>query len=169
MGLGFIACRTPFGPGGPPVDRPRRGPAEGVRGQEPAQRPAGIVVDVGGEAEFSAWPQSSGERLDDRFRDDATLVVAPLRPGVGIEHEDARKEPLRRGLEQSLDIAAPYPHVDQLFALDAGKRGRHAVQEGLAADEPNLRIALRLRNQMLARAEADFEPEFPRLERKKRA
>ena len=45
------------------------------------------------------------------------------------------------------------------FALvDRGERLRHAVDERLDADEADARIGLRLRDQMLGAAEADFEP-----------
>jgi hypothetical protein len=44
--------------------------------------------------------------------------------------------------------------------LDLRQDFRHAVDIGLAADEPGVGKGLRLRDQVLAAAEADFEPDI---------
>ena len=47
-----------------------------------------------------------------------------------------------------------------IVRLDLRQDFRHAVDIGLAADEPDVRKGLRLRDQMLAAAESDFEPDI---------
>ena len=44
--------------------------------------------------------------------------------------------------------------------LDGAEQAPHAVDEGLAADEADVLMLLRLPQQMLARAEADLEPDL---------
>ena len=44
--------------------------------------------------------------------------------------------------------------------LDGAEQAPHAVDERLAADEADVLMLLRLPQQMLARAEADLEPDF---------
>ena len=46
----------------------------------------------------------------------------------------------------------------ELGRLDLAEQARHAIDERLAADEANVRMMLRLPKEMLARAEADLEP-----------
>ena len=47
--------------------------------------------------------------------------------------------------------------VCKFFGLDGGQRLGHTVDERLDADEVGVRIAHRLRNELLTAAEADFE------------
>src|SRR5260370_36404692 len=82
--LGLIARRKPFRPGVSPVVGSLGGPAEMGRCEKSPERPAGVVVDVGCETQLAARPQDPRERLDHRIGNDPALVVAPLRPGVGI-------------------------------------------------------------------------------------
>ena len=92
----------------------------------------------------------------------APLVMAPFWPGIGVEHENARKECVRSRLDNGLSVAAPQAHVGELLALDPGKRRDDAVEKRLAADNPNIGIGLRLLNEMLACAEPDLQPHFAR-------
>ena len=119
------------------------GPAEMGRSEEPPQRPAGVIVDVGDEMQFPARLHHPRERLDHGVRNDATLVVAPLRPGVGIKDEDAGKKSVRRGLDHRLGVAAPQPDVDEILALDPRQRRDDAVEKRLAADEADVRTGPR--------------------------
>ena len=102
------------------------------------------------------------ESLDHARDHNAPLVVASFWPGVGIKDENPRKEAVRGGLDQRLGVAAAQPHVGELFALEAGERRDDAVEKRLAADDADIRVGLRLLNQMLPRAEADLEPDFAR-------
>ena len=58
--------------------------------------------------------------------------------------------------------------IGEPCALDRGERLGHAVDERLDADEAGARIALGLRDQMLAAAEADFEADVIDRRRKQR-
>ena len=50
--------------------------------------------------------------------------------------------------------------IRQSTLVDPGEELRHAVEEGLAADEFNLGAVARRRNQMFAAAKADLEAPF---------
>ena len=94
--LRLIARRRPARPRHAPiVGRPRL-PCERRRGEKAPQRPAGVIVDVGGEAQLAAGPQHARQRRHRSLRDEAPLVLAPLRPGVGIEQINPRKRRVRR-------------------------------------------------------------------------
>ncbi len=132
------------------------------RSEKARQRPAGVVVDVRGEAQLGAATHDTRHRLDHADGDDAPLVMASFWPGIGVEHENARKECVRGRLDKGLSVAAPQAHVGELLALDPGKRRDDAVEKRLAADDPNIGVGLGLLNEMLACAEPDLQPHFTR-------
>ena len=61
-------------------------------------------------------------------------------------------------------VARPQPHVADAAALDRRQRLGDAVDERLAADEADVGMGERLGDEMLAAAEADFEPQLARRE-----
>ena len=66
------------------------------------------------------------------------------------------------GAQASNSAASPAIQADvaDVVRLDLRQDLRHAVDIGLAADEADVRKGLRLRDQMLAAAESDFEPDI---------
>jgi hypothetical protein len=54
------------------------------------------------------------------------------------------------------------PDIAKTPLLDDGEKFRHAIDEGLAADEADIGVTLGLCREMLAAAEADLEPERAR-------
>ena len=91
---------------------------------------------------------------------EAPLPVPPLRPGIGMDQVDPRQR-LRRGPGQQFrGVAGIEADIADIVRLDLRQDLRHAVDIGLAADEPDVRKGLRLRDQMLAAAESDFEPDI---------
>ena len=61
-------------------------------------------------------------------------------------------------VEQVDGVPVMQPDVCEAELVDRDQRLRHAVDERLASDEAGARVSLRLRDQMLRAAEADFEP-----------
>ncbi len=55
------------------------------RFQYTRQRPAGVIVDVGGEADFRAGAQDACETFQHSVREKTAFALAPLRPGVRIK------------------------------------------------------------------------------------
>jgi hypothetical protein len=86
--------------------------------------------------------------------------VATLRPGIGIEEIDAGEARVRQAVENLRRVAPVQADIAQPRRLDAGQQLGHAVDEGFAADEIRVRLARRRLDEMLAAAEADFEPRF---------
>lgn len=123
------------------------------------QHPREIARIVGGEAQFGAIGHDAGERVERRSRDDAALVMAELRPGVGKENEDARERGVAQRGEQEARVVEKEADVGKVMLLDLGQELGDAVFEHLAADEAHRRMRCRLRRQMLAGAEADLEPD----------
>ena len=130
------------------------------RSEKARQRPTCVVIDVGGEAQLGAAAHDPGQRFDRLCREDAPLMVTPFWPWIGIEDEHTGEERVRGGLDNGLGVAAPYPHVGEMLALERCKSRDDAVKKRLAADDCNIRIGLRLFNEMLACAESDLEPHF---------
>ena len=77
-----------------------------------------------------------------------------------MDQVDPRQRTRRRPGQQFRGIAGIEPDVADILRLDLRQDFCHAVDIGLAADEPDVRKSLRLRDQMLAAAESDFEPDI---------
>src|SRR5690606_38921190 len=91
--------------------------------------------------------------------DEAALAVAALRPRVRIEHEDAPDGARGQARQNAHRIVVPDAQVGNAVLLNPGKELRHAVDEGLAADETDVRVLASPGEQVLAAAEADLEPD----------
>jgi hypothetical protein len=57
-------------------------------------------------------------------------------------------------------VAEMQTDIGKLALLDAGQRLGDGVDESIAADEAGAGVFRRLREQMLAPAETDFQPDF---------
>ena len=66
----------------------------------------------------------------------------------------------RQRFDQRARVAGANPDVGELLLVDRRQQLGDAVDEGLAADEADVRLFARPGGQMLAAAEADLEPEF---------
>ena len=143
-----------------PVVRAARRPAEVGTRQEPSQRPAGVIVDVGGVTDLGPLPHHAGELANQLLVDDSPLVLPALRPGVGIEDVDPRQGSVGQSGDQRLRFAAADAQVREAAFVDRGAELGDAVDEGLAADEADIRVFSRARGDVLAAAEADLEPEL---------
>jgi hypothetical protein len=130
------------------------------RPKKARQRPPGIVVDVGGEAKFRARAHDPRQCVDHALGHDATLAVAPLWPGVGIKDEHTGKEGVWSRLDGGLGVAVPQAYVGEAFALESGEHRDNAIAKWLTADDANIRIGLRLLDEMLAGPESDLKPDF---------
>ena len=86
-------------------------------------------------------------------------MVAGLGPGVGVEQEDAPDRGRRQDLDEVARVAGVEADVPDPRLLDAAQGHRHPVHEGLAADQPDAGMGHGLRDEVLAPAEADLEPE----------
>ena len=64
----------------------------------------------------------------------------------------------RQPVDQLAGVAVMQADIAELVVVDRGQRLGDGVDEAVAADEAGARIGLRLRDQMLGAAEADFEP-----------
>jgi hypothetical protein len=94
------------------------------------------------------------------LRDQPPLVLTALGPGIGIEDENPRQRPRRQRFDQRACVAGPQADIVEPLFLDAGQRLGDAVDERLAADEADITMRPGLRQQMLAAAKADLEPDF---------
>jgi hypothetical protein len=124
------------------------------------QRPCAIVADVADEAEFAAGPQNPRHRRDGRVLYETPLPVSPFRPWIGMDQVYTRQRLRRRPRQQFGGIAREQPDIADGMGLDLRQNFRHAVDVGLAADEARRREGARLRDQMFAATESDFEPDI---------
>ena len=81
-----------------------------------------------------------------------------FRPRVGVEQEQPfdRRRGQRR--QEQPRIVVEYPDIGEGPVLDMAQQGGDAVDKGLAADEADIGMGFGLPGQMLAGAEADFQP-----------
>ena len=83
--------------------------------------------------------------------------VALLRPRVGIKQIDAGQGSIWQPVEQQGCIFPEQANVGQLFIGNGTHRLGHAVDERLAADEPEFGMQFGAVDKMLAAAKADFQ------------
>ena len=86
--------------------------------------------------------------------------MARLRPRIGEEDEGAVDGVIGEGGDEIARITAAEADVGQLLFVDGGEEFGDAVDEGLGAENADLRIAGGLAGEVFAAAEADLEPDF---------
>src|SRR3712207_4158620 len=91
--LGFVARARPSLERAPPVVRARRRPTPLRGAQDAGERPAGVVVDVGGEEKVSPRLHDPRQGGETGVGHEAALALAPLWPGIGVEEV----HPMERG------------------------------------------------------------------------
>src|SRR6185369_7222172 len=87
----------------------------------------------------------------------------------GKEDEATPDRRRRQTRQEEAGVVGMEPDVGELLLLDLREQRGEAVEEGLAADEADPRMTLRLPGQMLAAAEADLEPALSRRRREQLA
>ena len=123
--------------------------------------PAGVVVNVGGEAQLGARPHNPRQRVDHAARYKAPFVVPAFWPRVRVEQEHPRKKRVWSSLDNRLCVPTPQERIGNVFAPERRKRRNNPIEEWLATDNPDIPIGLRLLNKMFAGAETDFQPHLP--------
>src|ERR1700677_1563910 len=159
--LGFIASREPSGPGAAPIVGLGPGPAEVMGSEKTCERPTGVIVDIGCEAQLGVLPHDPRQRVDHAFDYQPPLVVPPFWPGIRVEHEHARKEGVWHTLDNPLCVAVPQAHIGKVLALEPRKRRDDPVEEWLTTDQPDIGIGFCLLDKMFAGAEPNFQPHLP--------
>src|SRR5262249_27307788 len=135
-----------------------RKPSEVGTSADGMERVGGIVARVARKSELAASRQHAGKFLSRLWRDQSPPQMPLLRPRIGKQNEEASDCSVRQP-GNLLPRAAVRPRE----ALDPSRSDRadqasHAVDERLAADEADIFVVLSLKQEMLPRAEADFEP-----------
>ena len=106
------------------------------------QGPVDIALVIAGNPQFAARPNHPGQCVEVGGRDEATLLVAGFRPGIGKQH----KHPTERGIRQRRDQRQGIIHQDANLARagrlagNFGEQGRHTIDEGFAADDADTRV-----------------------------
>ena len=159
LGFASISRHGVVGPWQAPVVGPLRGPGEIRRPREMRQRPGAVIGDIADEAKFALRSEHPRHGGDGRVLHEAPLPVPPLRPRIGMDQVDPRQRMRRRPCQQFGGIAREQPDVADAVGFDLRQDLGHAVDIGLAADEAGARKGARFRDQMLAAAESDFEPD----------
>lgn len=132
-------------------------PSEALVAHEMFERPGGVIGPIGGEAEFGAGLHDA-RQLTQKFRlDQAALVVARLRPGIGEKNIDEIKRRIGQTRDHIARVALVQTDVLRAALLDVAQARGNAVQERLDADEAAVGMSGGLGDQVLAAAEADFE------------
>src|SRR5260370_22977710 len=140
-----------------PVVGAFRGPKEIRRAGQALERPGGIVGNVGGKAKEAAGPQYARKHRNRAILHEPPFPMPTLRPWIGVEQIHLGKRGGGEPRHELEGVAGVKSDIVDGALLDRCKDLRHAVDEGLAADETNRRIGACLRDQILTAAESDFE------------
>ena len=124
------------------------------------QHPGRIIRMIGRQAEFGPGAHGPREAVEGLRRDDAPLVVTRLGPGIGKQDEDPVEAGGGQGVEQQARVVIQDADIAQSVPLDARQQVGDAFDKGLAAEKADLGIAQGLPGEMVARAEADLEPDL---------
>jgi len=122
--------------------------------------PGDIVPAVGGKAQEAPRLQDAMELSRHGGGDDAPLEVAPLRPRVGKQQENATDAAIAERRHELPRVAIVNPDIVEAPLFDGGEKLGDAVDIGLAADEADARVGRGLPGEVLAAAEADLEPDI---------
>ena len=122
----------------------------------------GIVVDVGGEMELPADPETIGERCDDVGTHDATVKVATLRPRVGEEDPHDGQRLGGNAVEERQYIAVHHPDLVEAPVLDRVEHRDHTGRVDFHSDHIEFRLRSSHLDRRLAVAEADVEHDATR-------
>jgi hypothetical protein len=114
---------------------------------------------IGREAQLAARRQKTPELGGGRRIDDPPLVMAGLGPGVGEQHEDPLEGRGGQRPQQETGVIDHDPQIAKAPGLGQPEQARDPSDEGLAADQADLRMGRRLGREVLAAAEADLQPE----------
>src|SRR5262249_31500257 len=121
-----------------------------------------VVHEVGGEIEPAARFQEAGDQVDGLGIEQAPLVVAAFRPGIGEVDVDRRRKGARQDRRQQVErLAAQGEPVADAAAPRAADE--HAVVLGdlLDAEEAPVRMLEAAPQQIAPLAEADLDLPFP--------
>ena len=158
-GLEFVAGRWPIIGAHLPIAARRSEPFEILAQSHLPEGMATICRMVGADAELGSWREFCREQIEWPWIDEAALGVARLGPWVGVEKEDTREARVGQAFEDVERVAHMQADVGQPAGLDVPERADDAVEEWLGPDEADAGVRGRLRGEMLARAEADLEPQ----------
>ncbi len=155
--LFLVTRRRPVGGSRPPVGRTRGKPEKSRMRQKAHENRAQIERIIGGDPEFRPLAHRVREKIEGFARQEAPLVVSPLRPRVREKKEGAVEG---RGLERREKkprIVREDANVGQILALDLAEKPNDSSFEDFAADKARFPLALRQGCKMLARAKPDLE------------
>ena len=107
----------------------------------------------------AAGLQHACEPIEIDGRDEAALPVFPLRPGIGIEQVDLVDRAFRQPVEHLRRVVVVKADVFSAALLDMPDQLCHGIDEGFDTDETGRRVFDGPVDQVLAAAEADFQPD----------
>ena len=122
-----------------------------------SERPGEIALHIGRHAQQAAWRQRA-RHFCDRFRlDEPPTPMASFGPWVGEEHVDRLKRAAWNALEHITTISAMKAHIRDTGLRYQVKRFTHPLEKRLNPDPADLRVTLRLADEVLAPAKTDFK------------
>src|SRR5690606_10599886 len=102
-----------------------------VEADNMSKRPGDVIGNIAREAELSARLQRGGEKAEGLLIDETALIVALLRPGIGIENEDARQRSRSKALQQETGIVVQDADIGEATRIDLRNELRNTVHERL--------------------------------------
>jgi len=161
-GLFLVSGRRLIGRAFTPVRSAARGPVKGAVGQDLGQRPTDIAPVIAGHPQFGTGRHGPGQKVQLRAGYEAALGVAGLGPGIGKQHENPAQGARRQDIEQGTGVIGQDTDIGEIPGGNELERRRDPVDEGFAADQPDIRMGRRLGGEMDAIAETDLKPDLGR-------
>src|SRR5262249_14327028 len=132
--LPLVACLRPIGRTHSPVARAFRAPNESAPGEGGPKRLPPAVSVLPRKSEFAARSEHARELHDRVRREQPSLVMPLLWPGVGEQQENPGNRVRRQPGDHVAGISIMGEDCDEACALDLSKQACHPVDERLAAD-----------------------------------
>jgi len=141
---------------GAPITKTSSRPLEGWVIGDSLEHPREIVVIICRETQFGSVLHSFRQGVESLAGHKASFLVAPLRPRVGKQDEDAINRRRREGCEQQSRVIDKNPDIVDVTVFDVREKPCDTGLEDFAADEADVGMAFGLNCKVLACAKTNL-------------
>ncbi len=121
-GFSFVTGLGPVPGPVAPVTRSARRPFQGDMVDHVPKSPACVIGVIRCEPECRAIDENTRDAIQVRWRDESSLVMAALRPGIRKQEEQAANASIGQGIEQNLSIVIVNQYVLDPLGIDGAEQ-----------------------------------------------
>ncbi len=85
-------------------------------------------------------------------------MMTAFGPWVGKQDKNPRDARVRQPGKKKSGVITEYSNIGKIALVHIGQQPRHAIEVGLATDDPNIGVGTRLPRQMFASTKSDLQP-----------